>query len=50
MWNSTIIVPLTPELEEQLRKEVVVNKTIKVMHEVQTLSYDQAVKIMEILQ
>lgn len=42
--------PLTPELEEQLRKEVVVNKTIKVMHEVQTLSYDQAVKIMEILQ
>lgn len=50
VWNSTTIVPLTPELEEQLRKEKVVHQTIKAMHDVRTLTYNQAVKIMEILQ
>lgn len=49
VWNSTTIVPLTPELEEQLHKEVVVARAIKAMHDTKTLTYNQAVKIMEIL-
>lgn len=48
-WNRTTIVPLTPELENELRKEVLVNKTIEVMHTIQTITYDQAIKVREIL-
>lgn len=49
VWNSTNITPLTPELKEQLYKEKIIKNTLKVLHDMKTLTYDQAMRIMEIL-
>lgn len=49
-WNNSHIQPLTPELEESLRRDMYVSKTLTIMQETSNITYAQAVEIRRILE
>lgn len=49
-WNCARIQPLTPEMEESLRRDSYISKTINIMHETSSITYTQAVEIRRILE
>ncbi len=50
IWSTSCIQPLTPELEESLRRTTFIKKTLYVMHEIKDITYEQAIEIRQILE
>lgn len=51
VWYGTMIKPLTPEFEQQIKEEAVVKKCNRIFDEKRkNLTFDQAVRILEVLE
>lgn len=49
IWNVPYIRPLTPEMEEEIQKDSVKAKALRIMHKTTSLTYEQAVEVLKIL-
>lgn len=51
VWSATIIEPLTPEIEREIKQNTIINKCKKLFQaKERNLTFDQAARILEVLE
>lgn len=51
IWFATIIEPLTPEIEREIKQNIIINKCKTLFHNKEKyLTFDQASRILEVLE
>ena len=51
VWYGTMIKPLTPEIEQEIKQNIIINKCKKLFqNKERNLTFDQATRILEVLE